>query len=94
MTIPRMLMLLVGLSGIGIAVVAIRVEESRVLRRIQELQFDEAEARQEIRAQEMTLWSLRAPPSIRERSDQLRPATEPPPPVSRASESKAGSKKR
>lgn len=93
MTIPRMLMLLIGLSGIGIAVVAIRVEESRVLRRIQELQFDEAGARQEIRAQEMTLWSLRAPPSIRERSDQLRPAAESPPP-SRAGGSKAAAKKR
>jgi hypothetical protein len=80
MTIPRMLILLLGLSAIGSAVVAIRVEESRVLRRIQQLQNDEAKARQEIRAQEMKLWSLRAPPNIRERSEQLRPKAEPPAP--------------
>jgi hypothetical protein len=80
MTIPRMLILLLGLSAIGSAVVAIRVEESRVLRRIQELQNEEAEARREIRAQEMKLWSLRAPTNIRERSEQLRPAPEPPTP--------------
>lgn len=79
MTIPRMLLLLAGLSGVGIAVVAIRVEESRTLRRIQELQFAETAARQEIRAQEAKLWTLRAPPNIRERAEQLRPAVESPP---------------
>ena len=93
MTIPRMLLLLVGLSGVGVAVVAVRVEESRVLRRIQELQFEEAAARQEIRAQDMTLWSLRAPPSIRERSEQLRPAVEVPDPKAKGP-AKSGSKKR
>lgn len=81
MTIPRMLVLLVGLSSIGIAVVAVRVEESRVLRRIQELQFEELEARREIRAQEMRLWTLRSPPMIRERSAQIYPARESPEPT-------------
>lgn len=76
MTIPRMLILLMGLSGIGVAVVAVRVEESRVLRRIQELRFEESEARQEIAAQEMKLWSLRAPPNIRERAEQLQPPSD------------------
>jgi len=80
MTIPRMLVLLVCLAGIGVAVVAIRVEESRVLRRIQELQFEEAEARQEIGRQEMTMATLRAPTHIRERAEQLRPEPEPPAP--------------
>ncbi|HOA74156.1 MAG TPA: hypothetical protein PL151_16275 [Phycisphaerae bacterium] len=93
MTIPRMLVLLVGLAAIGIAVVAIRVEEARVLRRIQELQFEEAEAQRQIRAQEMTLWTLRAPPSIRERSTQLRPVTEPAP-VRKSGESKTATKRR
>jgi hypothetical protein len=74
MTIPRMLVLLIGLSVIGVAVVAVRVEESRVLRRIQELQFEEIEARREIRTQEMKLWALRSPPMIRERSAQIHPA--------------------
>ncbi len=81
MTIPRMVVLLIGLSTIGIAVVAVRVEESRVMRRIQELQFEEAEARREIRAQEMKLWTLRSPPMIRERSAQVRPAEENPNPT-------------
>ncbi len=83
MTIPRMLVLLVGLSAIGIAVVAIRVEEGRVLRRIQEYQREETEARQEIRAQEMKLWTLRSPPTIRERAAQLG-RRRPLPPVPRA----------
>ena len=81
MTIPRMLVLLIGLSAIGIAVVAIRVEEGRVLRRIQEYQTRETEARQEIRGQEMKLWTLRSPPTIRERAAQVLPAADPPPPV-------------
>jgi len=79
MTIPRMLVLLLGLSAIGTAIVAIRVEEARVLRRIQKLQFDETEARQEIRAQEMTLWTLRSPPVLRERSAQLQAVVPPGP---------------
>jgi hypothetical protein len=93
MTIPRMLVLLAGLSAIGIAVVAIRVEEGRVLRRIQEYQSEETEARQEIRAQEMKLWTLRSPPTIRERAAQVLPAADPPPPA-RGSEGKGTSKKR
>lgn len=93
MTIPRVLLLLIGLSGVGVAVVAIRVEESRTLRRIQELQFAETAARQEIRAQEMTLWTLRAPPNIRERAEQLRPAVESPPAKS-GTPTRGNSKKR
>ncbi len=80
MTIPRMLVLLLGLSSIGIAVVAVRVEESRVLRRIEELQFQEIEARREIRAQEMKLWALKSLPTIRERSAQIHAVTGSPDP--------------
>jgi hypothetical protein len=93
MTIPRMLMLLVGLSAIGIAVVAVRVEEGRVLRRIQEHQRDATEARQDIRAQEVRLWTLRAPPIIRERAAQFEPAAATPPPP-RGGENKGNTKKR
>ncbi len=93
MTIPRMLVLLAGLAGIGVAVVAIRVEESRALRRIQQLHYDESQARQEIRAQEMRLWTLRSPPTIRERSAQVRPATEEPDPP-RGGAAKTAPKKR
>ncbi|MBI4579388.1 MAG: hypothetical protein HY718_06770 [Planctomycetes bacterium] len=96
MTIPRMVVLLVGLSALGIAVVAVRVEESWELRRIQELQAEEAEARQEIRAQEMILWTLRAPPAIRERSARVRPADGPiaNPTSPRGGEGKSAPKKR
>lgn len=83
MTIPRMLVLLAGLSAIGIAMVGIRVEESRALRRIQACQSEINEARQEIRAQDMRLWSLRSPPVVRERAAQLQPVAEPPPPPPR-----------
>jgi hypothetical protein len=94
MTIPRMLVLLIGLSAIGIAVVGVRVEESRALRRIQAFQSEETEARQEIRAQEMRLWALRSPPAIRERAAQLQPATDALSPSPRGVEGKASTKKR
>ena len=80
MTVPRMVLLLVGLAAIGIAVVGIRVEEGRVLRRIQQYQAEETEARLELRAQDTRLWTLRAPPNIRERAAQFEPAAVAPPP--------------
>lgn len=93
MTIPRMLVLLIGLSAIGVAVVAVRVEESRVLRRIERLQTDKIEADRELRATEMRLWSLRSPPVIRERSAQVLPAGDGPD-SPRSGEAKTAPKKR
>lgn len=76
MTIPRMLGLLTGLAAIGIAMVAIRVEELRASRRIQMLQVDEDEARRTIQGQEMKLWQLRSPPVVGERSAELKATAE------------------
>jgi len=74
MTIPRMLLLLVSLSTIGIAAVAIRVEEGRVLRRIQEYRSQEEQAQREIKEQNALLGGLRSPLTIRERVNEIVPS--------------------
>jgi len=68
MTIPRMVGLSVAMALIGIAVVAVRLEQARHLRQIQMLQFRQAELRQKIWSQEMELARLRSPQMIRERA--------------------------
>jgi hypothetical protein len=68
MTIPRMVGLLVALSCIGIAVVTLRVDQVRHMRRIQQTQFEQSELRQRIWSQEMQLARLRSPQMIRERA--------------------------
>ena len=68
MTIRRMLGLLITLAVVGIAAVAIRVEEARHTRNIQELQFKQIELRRQIWQQEMELARLRSPKMIRERA--------------------------
>jgi len=71
MTIPRIVGPLIGLTAIGIAAVTMRAEQSRHLRRIQELQFQQTELRQRIWVQEMELARLRSPARILERAEQL-----------------------
>ena len=71
MTMPRMVGPLIGLTVIGIAAVAMRADQSRHLRRIQELQFRQTELRQRIWSQEMELARLRSPERIRERAERL-----------------------
>ena len=71
MTIPRIVGPLIGLTAIGIAAVTMRAEQSRHLRRIQEIQFQQTELRQRIWVQEMELARLRSPARIRERAEQL-----------------------
>jgi len=71
MTIPRVVGLLIVLVVIGIAAVAMRVEQARHARRIQELQFRQTELRQQIWGQEMELARLRAPGMIRQRAGRL-----------------------
>ncbi len=71
MTIPRTVGLLIGLTGIGIAVVAMRAEQAQHLRRIQEFQFRQTELRQQIWSQEMELARLRSPQMIRERAERF-----------------------
>ena len=68
MTIPRMVGLSIALALLGIAVVAVRLEQSRHMRQIQMLQFKQAELRQKIWTQEMELARLRSPQMIRERA--------------------------
>lgn len=71
MTIPRMLVLTLILSLTGIAVIALRVEQSRHLRVVQELQFRGSELRQQIWHQEMELARLQSPQMIRDRAGRL-----------------------
>ncbi|MHC4441320.1 MAG: hypothetical protein ACYTF1_11345 [Planctomycetota bacterium] len=71
MTIPRILIVALVLSLAGIAVIALRVEQSGHLRRIQELQFRASELKQQIWHQEMELARLRSPQMIRDRAFRL-----------------------
>ena len=71
MTIPRVVGVLVGLTLIGVAVVAMRTEQTRHLRSIQDLQFRQTELRQRIWSQEMELARLRSPQMIRERAERF-----------------------
>ena len=68
MTIPRMVGLSIALALLGIAVVAVRLEQARHMRQIQMLQFRQADLRQKIWTQEMELARLRSPQMIRERA--------------------------
>ena len=71
MTIARMLVLVLVMSLTGIAVIALRVEQSRHLRNIQGLQFRESQLKQQIWHQEMELAGLRSPQMIRDRAGRL-----------------------
>ena len=72
MTVPRMVGLLIGLTVIGVAVVAMRVEQSRHRREIQQLQFRQTELCQRIWQQEnVDLPRLRSPQMIRERAERF-----------------------
>jgi len=71
MTMPRMVGLLVCLAVVGIAVVAIRVDQTRASWRIQQMQFAETQLRREIWTQEMELARLRAPGMVRDRAARL-----------------------
>jgi len=71
MTIGRMLVLVLVLTAVGIAVITLRVDQSRYLHRIQSLQFHQRELRQQIWRQEMELARLRSPQMIRDRAVRL-----------------------
>lgn len=77
MTAGRMVGLLIGLAGIGIAMVCMRAQQSHHLYRIQELQFRHCELRRRIWDQEMELARLRSPQMIRERYARLRLGDDP-----------------
>ncbi len=86
MTIPRMVGVLVGMAAIGVAVVALRLEQSQHLREIQKLQFRQAELRQQLWSQNMELARLRSPQMVRERAARFGVEASPEPaPVSQPS---------
>jgi hypothetical protein len=60
--------LLIGLTAIGVAVVALRLEHARHMRQIQVLQIQQTELRQKIWSEDMELARLRSPQMIRERA--------------------------
>ena len=88
MTIPRMVGLLVGLTAIGVAVVALRLEHARHMRQIQLLQIQQTDLRQKIWSQDMELARLRSPQMIRERA--VRFGVAPAPEAPKAAGAKAG----
>lgn len=71
MTTARMVGVLLGLAVIGIAIVAIRVDQSRASQRIQKLQFQHTDLSREIWTQEMEMAQLRSPQAIREQARRL-----------------------
>jgi hypothetical protein len=75
MSMTRLVVLLGAMAGIGIAVVALRVEQSATLWRIQELQFRETQLRRDIWRQQMELGRLRSPHLVRERVERLKEAS-------------------
>ena len=77
MTMPRMVGVLLGLAAIGVAVVALRLEQARHMREIQKLQFAQTELQQDIRRQEMDLARLRSPQMVRERAARFGMETRP-----------------
>jgi len=68
MTIPRMVWLLICFAVVGIAVVAIRVDQSRSVWQIQQMQFEQTRLQREICSQKMELARLRSPGMVRERA--------------------------
>ena len=72
MTVPRMVGLLIALTSIGIGVVALRVDQGRHIRRIQELQFEQSKLQRELWRQDIELAQVRSPDRIRERAAELR----------------------
>ncbi len=71
MTIPRMVGLSIAMAAIGVAVVAIRLEQARHMREIERLQFKQTELRQKIWSQEMELARQKSPQMIRERATRF-----------------------
>jgi hypothetical protein len=71
MTTARMVGVLLGLAMVGVAVVAIRVDQSRVSSRVQNLQFKQTELAREIGRQEMQMAQLRSPQAIRGQAERL-----------------------
>ena len=71
MTTARLVGVLVGLALIGITIVVIRVDQSRVSQRLQKYQFQQTSLSREIWTQEMEMARLRSPQAIRAQAGRL-----------------------
>ncbi len=79
-----MLGLLIAFAAIGTALVAIRLDEARVSRGIQQLHYQKVELERETWAQQMELARLRAPGLVRERAERMKPQSVPEKPPTRS----------
>ena len=78
MTMPRMVGLLVGLAAIGVAVVALRLDQAQHLREIAEAAVRSGRScAATIWSQEMELARLRSPQMVRERAARFDARGEP-----------------
>ncbi len=68
MTIPRMVILLVALAAVGIAVVALRLDQMTTSRRIQAMEFRRDDLQRQVWTQELEIARLRAPGAVRDRA--------------------------
>lgn len=71
MTIPRMVVLLSALAAVGVAVVALRLDQVTTSRQIQELQFRRAELQRQIWTQDLEIARLRSPGVVRDRAKRF-----------------------
>ena len=71
MTIPRALLVLAMLTGVGIALVLLRAETARASNRVQRLHQEQTQLRHRLWGYEMELARLRAPQRIQERAAEL-----------------------
>jgi hypothetical protein len=71
MTVPRVLLVLMMLVGIGIAIVSIRGESAKAANRVQRLHQKQMQLGQTLWTQEMELARLRGPEEIRRRTKEL-----------------------
>jgi hypothetical protein len=78
---PLRILITLGLATLGVAVVALRLEQGRHLREIQKIQVAKTETRQRIWTQHMKLARLRSPQVVRERAARFNAEASPEPDV-------------
>lgn len=71
MTIPRFLVLLAVVGALGLAVVALRADQTRRSHHIQKLQYQQLELRRRIQANQVRIARQRSPQMIRDRAQRF-----------------------
>ena len=71
MTVPRALLVLMLMTMVGVAIVAIRGESAKTANRVQRLHHRQVSLEQTLWSQEMELARLRGPEEIRRRANEL-----------------------